>query len=79
MTAAARTGPAGSAARIAGDHPVRHSGTGIRDIPRLAALTSPDGEVNARLPDQNPGTLVVDIPHPMITHHFRCPSTGHPL
>jgi len=31
------------------------------DFPGLAALTSPDGEVIARLPDWRPGTLVVDI------------------
>jgi predicted amidohydrolase len=34
------------------------------DFPGLAALTSPDGEVTARLPDWHPGTLVVDIPTP---------------
>ncbi|HEV8220433.1 MAG TPA: carbon-nitrogen hydrolase family protein [Streptosporangiaceae bacterium] len=32
------------------------------DFPGLAGLTSPDGEVTARLPDWHPGTLVVDIP-----------------
>jgi len=32
------------------------------DFPGLAALTSPDGEVTARLPDWRPGTLMVDIP-----------------
>ena len=32
------------------------------DFPGLAALTSPDGEVAARLPDWRPGTLVVGVP-----------------
>ena len=32
------------------------------DFPGLAALTSPDGEVTARLPDWRPGTLVVSVP-----------------
>ena len=32
------------------------------DFPGLAALTNPDGEVTARLPGWQPGTLVVDIP-----------------
>jgi len=32
------------------------------DFPGLAALTSPDGEVTARLPGWHPGTLVVGIP-----------------
>jgi predicted amidohydrolase len=32
------------------------------DFPGLAALTSPDGKVTARLPDWRPGTLVVDVP-----------------
>ena len=34
------------------------------DFPGLAALTSPDGEVTARLPGWHPGTHVVDIPLP---------------
>ena len=32
------------------------------DFPGLAALTSPDGKVTARLPDWRPGTLVVSVP-----------------
>ena len=32
------------------------------DFPGLAALVSPEGEVLARLADERPGTLVVDVP-----------------
>jgi predicted amidohydrolase len=34
------------------------------DFPGLAALTSPAGEVTARLPDWRPGSLIVDVPQP---------------
>jgi predicted amidohydrolase len=32
------------------------------EFPGLAALVSPDGEIVARLPDWQPGTLIVDVP-----------------
>jgi predicted amidohydrolase len=32
------------------------------DFPGLAAMVSPDGAVVARLPDERPGTLLVDVP-----------------
>lgn len=32
------------------------------DFPGVAALVAPSGEVVARLPDEQPGTLVVDVP-----------------
>ncbi len=34
------------------------------DFPGLAALVAPSGEVVARLPDERPGTLVVEVPVP---------------
>jgi len=36
--------------------------TADEDFPGLAALVAPSGEVVARLPDERPGTLVVDVP-----------------
>lgn len=33
------------------------------DFPGIAALVAPSGEVVARLPDWQPGSLVVDVPH----------------
>lgn len=38
--------------------------TADEDFPGVAALVAPDGEVVARLPDEQPGTLVVDVPLP---------------
>jgi predicted amidohydrolase len=33
------------------------------DFPGIAALVAPSGEVVARLPDWQPGSLVVDVPY----------------
>ena len=37
-------------------------GAGEEDFPGLAALVDPSGQVTARLPDSQPGTLTVDLP-----------------
>jgi predicted amidohydrolase/8-oxo-dGTP pyrophosphatase MutT (NUDIX family) len=34
------------------------------DFPGVAAMVSPDGAIVARLPDERPGTLLVDVPVP---------------
>ncbi|HEY1917607.1 MAG TPA: carbon-nitrogen hydrolase family protein [Streptosporangiaceae bacterium] len=52
---AARTGTWIALATQAGD-------AGEEDFPGLAALVDPAGQVTARLPDWQPGTLTVDLP-----------------